>query len=133
MKLFWYNVKIELINQNRTQIELAKYCGLSVGTLRNKMNLQVLPTFEVAIKIADFLKVTLDYLLKGKAAEIAPTIPTAETKANSNDLVNQNLTQKLDLQQEFEIFYKDMFYTLLNVMAHKDIIKQEWKRNRNRS
>lgn len=65
MNIFWDNVRSELSYQGKTQIELAKYCGLSVGTLRNKMNLQVLPTFEVAIKIGEFLKVSLEQLLNG--------------------------------------------------------------------
>ena len=65
MNIFWDNVRSELSYQGKTQIELAKYCGLSVGTLRNKMNLHVLPTFEVAIKIGAFLNVSMEHLLNG--------------------------------------------------------------------
>ena len=65
MNSFWNNVKSELSFQGKTQIELANYCNLSVGTLRNKINLKILPTFEVAIKIAEFLNVTLEYLITG--------------------------------------------------------------------
>ena len=65
MNNYWNNVRSELSFQGKTQIELADYIGLSIGTLRNKMNLQALPTFETAIKISEFLNVTMEYLLTG--------------------------------------------------------------------
>lgn len=65
MNNYWNNVRSELSFQGKSQIELANYIGLSVGTLRNKMNLQTLPTFETAIKISEFLNVSMEYLLTG--------------------------------------------------------------------
>ena len=65
MNNYWNNVRSELSFQGKSQIEHANYIGLSVGTLRNKMNLQALPTFETAIKISEFLNVSMEYLLTG--------------------------------------------------------------------
>lgn len=63
--MYWNNVKNELTRQKKTQIELADKIGLSIGTLRNKINLNALPTFETAIKISEFLNVSMEYLLYG--------------------------------------------------------------------
>lgn len=63
--VYWENVKKELNKQKKSQIELAENIGLSIGTLRNKINLNTLPTFETAIKISEFLNCSVEYLLFG--------------------------------------------------------------------
>ena len=131
MIVFYDRVKA-LVSKNTpfTLRAFIESLGINYDSYNGQKRYNNLPRVDEAVKIAKALNTTVEYLVNENAAECTAIHTTAETKANTNDLVNHNLTQKMDLQQEFEIFYKDMFYTLLNVMAHKDIIKQEWKRNR---
>ena len=66
---YWDNVRLELKKQNKKQSELAEYVGLVIGTLKTKMATNTLPTFETAIKISEFLNVSMEYLLYGSASD----------------------------------------------------------------
>ncbi len=62
---FWVNVNNELKRQNKTQIEMCEYCHFSLSSIRNRISLNSVPNVIDAFKIADFLHVSLEYLITG--------------------------------------------------------------------
>ena len=57
------NIKKLRISNGLNQVEFAKYMGVTKQCVSNWENDNVLPSIEMLIKIADFFKVTTDYLL----------------------------------------------------------------------
>lgn len=98
--MYWMNVKNELNRQKKTQIELAESIGLSIGTLRNKINLDSLPTFETAIKISEFLNCSMEYLLYGTDSNGL----SGEEKTLINDYRELSEDQKKAIQNVISAF-----------------------------
>ncbi|MBQ1593024.1 MAG: LexA family transcriptional regulator [Treponema sp.] len=61
-KLFWNNVNAFLKDKGLTQGELCKECGLNLASFRNRISKERWPQADEAIKIAKFLKVTVEEL-----------------------------------------------------------------------
>lgn len=66
MSYFWQNVDTELAYQGMTRKELAEKaeCSVSIFTKGNKINCE--PSVILAMRIANILGVSIDYLLTGK-------------------------------------------------------------------
>lgn len=61
------NLREEMEFQDIKQKELSEKTGISVNTIRNYINgHNALPSAEVAVKIADVLGVSVEYLVTGK-------------------------------------------------------------------
>ena len=62
---FWSRVKRQLKAHKITQVQFAKYVGMSPGTLRGWIHYNRIPDAATACDIADALGVTVEYLVKG--------------------------------------------------------------------
>jgi transcriptional regulator with XRE-family HTH domain len=57
----------ELIRlKNTKQIALAEYCGIAQNTISGWKRQGVLPRADIAVRMADFLGVSVEYLVTGK-------------------------------------------------------------------
>lgn len=66
----------ELIrSKNTKQVALAEYCGIAQNTISGWKRQGVLPRADIAVKIAEFLDVSVEYLVTGierKAPNLRP-------------------------------------------------------------
>ena len=62
------NIRALLAQQNRTQLELATYVGVKPNTVSDWLNKGNSPKVEHIYRIADFFKVSFDYLFRGNVA-----------------------------------------------------------------
>jgi len=69
MLQFWRNVKEELEYNLITQKELAEKTGISYNTLQSWITKNRLPDAEQALKIANELNTSIEYLLTGKISD----------------------------------------------------------------
>lgn len=60
---FWENVDTELKYQNKTRKQLAQELGFDPTTISKGIANNSVPLADMALKIADFLDVSLEYLL----------------------------------------------------------------------
>ena len=65
---FWLRVKAKLDYQNCTQRELAEKIGESYNTLQSWINRDRLPNAEQAVKVAEALHTSVEFLVTGKTA-----------------------------------------------------------------
>ncbi|MBE5754495.1 MAG: helix-turn-helix transcriptional regulator [Clostridiales bacterium] len=63
MEIFGLRVKQELKQQNKKQVELAKYLNVQKSTLSEWLNNNNEPPMKAIVDIAVFLNVSTDYLL----------------------------------------------------------------------
>ena len=63
MEIFGNRVKQELKQQNKKQIDLARYLGVQKSTLSEWLNNNNEPSMQAIVDIAKYLNVTTDYLL----------------------------------------------------------------------
>lgn len=84
--MFWDNVKELLDIKNLTQKELSALTGINLGTLKNQICRNVIPDAVEAVKIAQALNTTVEFLVTGiddnKAAK-----ELTELKAKLADLI----------------------------------------------
>lgn len=84
--MFWDNVKELLDIKNLTQKELSALTGINLGTLKNQICRNVIPEAVEAVKIAQALNTTVEFLVTGiddnKAAK-----ELTELKAKLADLI----------------------------------------------
>lgn len=66
MLSFWLRVKDKLDYQDSTQRELAGKIGESYNTLQSWINRDRLPNAEQAVKIAEVLNTSVEFLVTGK-------------------------------------------------------------------
>lgn len=66
---FFENVKAELKSQKLRIADLSRGASIPDGTLRTYDRRGALPSIDVAVKIAEYLGVSLDYLATGQAAK----------------------------------------------------------------
>lgn len=65
---FWLRVKDKLDYQDITQRDLAEKINESYNTLQSWINRNRLPNAEQAVKIADVLNTSVEFLVTGKAS-----------------------------------------------------------------
>ena len=63
--MFWNNVKAELDYLGLSQKELSAKTGINLGTLKNQICRNVIPDAVSAVKIAQVLNTTVEYLVTG--------------------------------------------------------------------
>lgn len=66
---FWSNVKALLKGRKATQDWLASECNVSSGTLKNQVARNILPSVDIALRIACALGVSVEYLVTGEEGE----------------------------------------------------------------
>ena len=81
---FWQNVENELQYQNISRKELAARAGFAVSGISLGINNGNVPNAELAVKIADVLRVSVRYLVTGKPDKI----PESSCHAKLIHLVN---------------------------------------------
>ena len=84
--MFWDNVKELLDFKNLTQKELSAITGINLGTLKNQICRNVIPDAISAVKIAQALDTTVEYLVTGENNNEAAKQLT-ELKAKLADLL----------------------------------------------
>ena len=84
--MFWDNVKELLDIKNLTQKELSAVTGINLGTLKNQICRNVIPDAESAVKIAQALNTTVEYLVTGQDDNKAAKELT-ELKSKLADLI----------------------------------------------
>ncbi len=84
---FWLRVKEKLDYMDFTQRELAQKIGESYNTLQSWINRNRLPNAEQAVKIADALNTSVEFLVTGTSITPKPdhskTITLLETAINN--------------------------------------------------
>ena len=79
---FKENLKSELLYQDMLVKELAVKTGISRHTLDNYLNVREnMPTADVAVKIAQALGVTVEYLITGEESQTEKSMPGTEIRA----------------------------------------------------
>ena len=63
---FWLRVKEKLDYQNLTQRQLAEKIGTSYNTLQSWINRNRLPNAEQAVKVAEALHTSVEFLVNGR-------------------------------------------------------------------
>ena len=71
---FWKRVKILIRQQKTTQIMTAQACGLPLNTLRGWMSKNIIPPVDDAYRLAEYLGVSIEYLINGRVKERAEQI-----------------------------------------------------------
>ena len=84
--MFWNNVKELLDIKNLTQKELSALTKINLGTLKNQICRNVIPDAIEAVKIAQALNTTVEFLVTGKDENTAAK-ELAELKAKLADLI----------------------------------------------
>ena len=91
---FWQNVETELSYKNISRKELAENASFAVSGISLGLAHNSVPNADVAVRIADFLGVSVEYLVTGKErspvpkenAELIHHINTELQKLNRYDL-----------------------------------------------
>lgn len=105
---FAENLRDELEYQGLQVKELSEKTGISINTLNKyRPGSKVVPTIDNALKIAQTLKVSLDYLATGKGSDN----PTA------SNLQNVDFIQALNLAKDMRRFSKRDIETVKAVIS----------------
>lgn len=70
MSIFIEQVDKLLSESGKTKIELAKYAGISTQSFYDWKNRNTVPAADVAVKIADFLNTSVEFLVTGEEKNI---------------------------------------------------------------
>ena len=70
MSIFIEQVDKLLSESRKTKIELAKYAGISTQSFYDWKNRNTVPSADVAVKIADFLNTSVEFLVTGQEKNI---------------------------------------------------------------
>lgn len=76
---FWINVRNELEYKGLSQKDLALKINESYNTLQSWINKDRLPNVEQAVKIAELLNVSVEYLVKGNISKSEKSISQKHT------------------------------------------------------
>jgi len=79
--IFWENVKNEIKSQNTTQEWVAKNSGISFNTFQGWISKGIFPRINEAIRIANSLKTSVEYLASG----------SVQNSQNPIGIINQHL------------------------------------------
>ena len=91
IKDFYLRMNNELKRQGKTQVELCENCNMSLGSLRSRISQNNAPNLFDAYKIADFLNVSVEYLITGHETQAkSPAIEKMKTALNEIMLICQN-------------------------------------------
>ncbi len=88
MSEFWNRVVEELEYKGMNRMELARRCEFSVTNIGQGIKLQSCPAADTALKIADVLGVSVQYLVNG-------------TKSSSTQKNDQNTQEELRLSRKY--------------------------------
>jgi transcriptional regulator with XRE-family HTH domain len=69
--MFWSNVKQLLAAKKILQKDFAEDIGYNVATLKNQMTRNISPDVDTAVKIAQYLNTTVEYLATGIQPELS--------------------------------------------------------------
>lgn len=69
-KDFWDRVKVLLKSNKKTQLELCNATGINLGTLKGQMTKNNSPSIDEIFLIANYLNVSIDFLITGKEKEL---------------------------------------------------------------
>ena len=69
MSTFWTTARSIMDDKGLRQVDVARAVGCSKGTVFNWIKRDTLPQADYALKIADYLGVTVRYLVTGERAE----------------------------------------------------------------
>ena len=85
------NLKFELLNSGMLVKELAAKSGVNKFSLDNYLNARgQIPSVEVAVKIANSLGVSVEYLVTGKDSKIPQLSYEARTIGRLSEQLNEN-------------------------------------------
>ena len=93
---FFERLLDRLEEMNLIRADLCRALGISEGTVRNWKK-GVMPAADTALKIADFLNVSLEYLVTGKKDE------SKKSKIELSDFEKNLLCEAKDLTQEDKV------------------------------
>lgn len=79
--MFWDNVKTILSQNKILQKDFADKLGYNLSTLKNQMARNISPSVDEAVKIAQALNTTVEYLVTGSKPDLS-----SETKSLINEL-----------------------------------------------
>ena len=85
MNVFLEHLKEELLFQGLTQKELAEKTNISVNTIRGWFSKDLIPDVFTAVKIAEALNTSVEFLVSGNA----PTFPKDESKEKAAALAQE--------------------------------------------
>ena len=88
MSIFIEQVDKLLSENGKTKIELARYAGISTQSFYDWKNRNTVPSADVAVKIAQFLGTSVEYLVTGE---------------DTNPLADENSRLKNKIQKAREI------------------------------
>lgn len=81
--MFWDNVKTILSQNKILQKDFADKLGYNLSTLKNQMARNISPSVDEAVKIAQALNTTVEYLVTGEESnKDKQTLETIKTKLN---------------------------------------------------
>ena len=87
---FWQNVENELLYKNMSREELAEKASFAVSGISLGLSHDSIPYADVAVRIANVLDVSVEYLITGQDSHTIPKEETAIIQHINSDL------QKLD-------------------------------------
>lgn len=71
--MFWDNVKTILSQNKILQKDFADKLGYNLSTLKNQMARNISPSVDDAVKIAQALNTTVEYLVTGTSSSLTPS------------------------------------------------------------
>lgn len=69
--MFWLSVKSQLKIKSETMSSMAKSLELNYRTIQNQISRGISPDIETAVKIAQYLNTTVEYLATGIQPELS--------------------------------------------------------------
>ena len=109
---FWTRVNDFIRTSNKTQKQFSLDCGFSERRIESLLNGKRLPAPEECLDIAKVMKVSVDYLLTGKAAE-------------TKDLTADEATV-LEYFRNIPITYKRMALHVMRDFANSEDLGEPW-------
>lgn len=97
MKDFLKRVLEELDFLNTSKADLARFLNVRKSTVYSWFERDTIPAADTALRIADFLNVSLEYLVTGKKTE------SKKSKAELSDFEKNLLCEAKDLTQEDKV------------------------------
>lgn len=105
MQKFLKNLKIRLVADNLTQIDLAEKIGISVNTIRSWYSKDSVPDINTATKIAECLSVSLNELVYGSS--------------NNNDVTPKEI-EYLKKYRALKSANKDVVITFIDALYEQE-------------
>ena len=68
-ELFFSRIEDMLKEKKKTQKDMVSYIGISAQSFTNWKSMNSIPSADVAVKIADYLETSVEYLITGKESD----------------------------------------------------------------